>query len=133
MITPKYIETEVCAAVKIESAALLNKSRKTEILTPRKIVIYLQRKALDMPYEKIGRRYGKHYRTVMTGIEATRKSIDKGNVKIARIAKKLPIDLRNFLSAGLTDAQTEALRVPAVRVTALHKKPRKDSIWSDKS
>ena len=81
-----------------------------------------------MPYEKIGRRYGKHYRTVMTGIEATRKSIDKGNVKIARIAKSYRLTCVTSYRQDSTDAQTEALRV-LMRVTALHKKPRKDSIW----
>ncbi len=133
MITPIYIETEVCKTVEKGRSMLWDKSQTTHIIMPRKVCMFLQKKALGVTYTHLARTYGKDDRAVRNSVESIQAGVDKGDTKVGRIASKLPLDLRNFLTAGLNKEQTEALRIPAIRVTALHAKPRRERIVQQNS
>lgn len=56
---------------------LLGKSQMRETAYPRQIAMYITREELKLPFQKIGKLFGRDHSTVMTSIKQIKKGIDK--------------------------------------------------------
>lgn len=78
IITPKRIIQVVAEFYDIPEKALLENSRKKELVKPRQIAMYLLREDLKESFPTIGRRFGgKDHTTVIYAVEKVSKDIKK--------------------------------------------------------
>ena len=66
----------------IRSEDILGKSQVKECALPRQIAMYVCREKLQLPYQKIGKLFGRDHSTVMSSIKQILEGIEKKNQKI---------------------------------------------------
>ncbi len=71
---------------KVAAAEIFGEARKSEIMKPRQVAMYLIRTGLNFPYEKIGADFGgKNHTTVMHSCEKVEKALKKDQALIKDI------------------------------------------------
>lgn len=68
-LTPEMIIREVAAHFGVTSEDLTGKSQLRECVAPRQIAMYLCREKLKLPYQHIGRIFGRDHSTVMSSVK----------------------------------------------------------------
>ena len=74
--TPKEIIEKVAGFYNIETSELYKKSRRSNIVKPRQIAMYILREVSDLSYPLIGDKFGgKDHTTVIHSVEKIKKDI----------------------------------------------------------
>ncbi len=73
--------------VKIED--ILGKSQAREHAQPRKIAMFLAREKLKMPFQKIGKIFGRDHSTVMSSVRQVQKGIDEKMIPLEFLKETL--------------------------------------------
>jgi len=80
--TPQKIIQAVCSYFRMKPEDLTSPSRKSSLVLPRQILMYLMRKELDLPLEQIGQFIGgRDHSTVIYGIEKIEKEISQNQIR----------------------------------------------------
>lgn len=82
-LTFEKILSKVSHHFGIQAEDLLGKSQMREIAYPRQIAMFLARKNLKIPFQKIGKLFGRDHSTVMSSVKQIQKGIDE---------KKIPLE-----------------------------------------
>ncbi len=81
-LTSEKIVQQAAIYYGIRPADILGKSQSQECSLPRQITMYLCRKELSLPYQKIGKLFSRDHSTVMTSIKQIIKKIEAGDSEI---------------------------------------------------
>jgi len=84
-LTPEKLIREVASHYGVTSADLLGKSQTRECALPRQVAMYLCRKRLKMPFQAIGRLFGRDHSTVMSSVKQIQKGIEEKKIDLAKI------------------------------------------------
>ncbi len=82
VLSPEKIIFIVSTVYGIRKEDLLGKSQAQEYSLPRQIAMYLCRQHLRLPYQKIGRFFGRDHSTVMTSIQQIEKKITSSDPEL---------------------------------------------------
>ncbi|MBF0224587.1 MAG: chromosomal replication initiator protein DnaA [Desulfobacterales bacterium] len=74
-ITIDSIKKIVCKEYSVSTDDLISKSRKTSIVRPRQIAMYLSRKYTDQPFQTIGKNFNRYHATAIHSINSVEKDI----------------------------------------------------------
>lgn len=91
--SPEKIFKQVAMHFGIRQEDLTGKSQMREFAQPRQIAMYFCRKLLQMPFQTIGRLFGRDHSTVMSSIKQVEKSVE---TKEAPYAQGVDALLRKF-------------------------------------
>lgn len=69
ILSPEKIQELVCKTYEILPRELMGKSQTKECSLPRKLAIYLCRKELHMPFQKIGKLFSRDHSTIMSSVK----------------------------------------------------------------
>ena len=97
IITPQLIMTTVCEHYSIKQDDIASKTRKSDIVLPRQIVMYLSRELTNSSLEEIGKILGKKdHTTVMNGISKIKKKLQTDE----ELSKNIDIIMKKLGSNG---------------------------------
>lgn len=106
--------------------------RNNAYRTPRAIVFYLAYRYAGKDVVDIAQRYNRSYVDVQKVLTTLENKIKRGSLDLKRFVKRLPKSkLTYFQNREAT--KHEAAEIPAIRVTALHAKPRRERIVQQNS
>jgi chromosomal replication initiator protein len=75
-LSPETIEVAVAEAFGVSTADLYSKKRQRRVTDPRQVAMYLEKALLDMPYTKIGARFGgRDHSTVIHSIQKVEQQL----------------------------------------------------------
>jgi chromosomal replication initiator protein len=92
-LCPEKIISIVSSVYGIRAEDLLGKSQNQEYSFPRKIAMHLCRQELKIPFQSIGRIFGRDHSTVMTSIKQIEKKLENSNQELLSSL----IEIRNAL------------------------------------
>lgn len=78
-ITPEKVVKALSEHFGVKGADLTGKSQMREFALPRQIAMYLCREALKMPFQAIGKFFGRDHSTVMASVKQIQKEVDAKN------------------------------------------------------
>ncbi len=81
-LTSEKIIQQTAIYYGIRPTDILGKSQSQECSLPRQITMYLCRRELNLPYQKIGKLFSRDHSTVMTSIKQVVKKIEAGDSEI---------------------------------------------------
>jgi len=90
MPSPEKIVQAIAAHYGIRPEDILGKSQTREMALPRQIAMFLCRKQLELPFQKIGKIFGRDHSTVMGSIRQVQKSVDEKKPEILAALAALP-------------------------------------------
>ncbi|NIR44546.1 MAG: chromosomal replication initiator protein DnaA [Gemmatimonadetes bacterium] len=77
-LSPQTIEEAVAEAWDVSVAELYSKKRQRRVTDPRQVAMYLEKVMLDLPYTRIGARFGgRDHSTVIHSIQKVEAQLDK--------------------------------------------------------
>ncbi len=76
-ITIDSIKRLICTEFGISEAELVSTSRKSKLVYPRQMAIYLARKYTDQPIKTIGKSFNRYHATAIHSINAVEKAIEQ--------------------------------------------------------
>ena len=80
--TPQKIIQAVCSYFRTKSEDLTSPSRKSSLVLPRQILMYLMRKELDLPLEQIGQFIGgRDHSTIIYGVEKIERELSQNQTR----------------------------------------------------
>jgi chromosomal replication initiator protein len=85
-LTPEQIIKDVAGHYGITSEDLLGKSQTRECSLPRAMAMYLCRKNLNLPFQKIGDLFDRDHSTVMSSVKQIQSGIEKKTIEAIEIA-----------------------------------------------
>ena len=91
-ITVESIKKMVCKEFSITETDIVSASRKSRIVKPRQMAIFLSRKYTDQPIKKIGNSYNKYHATAIYAINAVERELKQKSViseQIKYLSKKI--------------------------------------------
>ncbi len=91
-VTPERIVKALSTHFGITTEDLIGKSQAREFALPRQIAMYVCRQKLNMPFQAIGKFFGRDHSTVMSSVKLIQKGIEENNrewVEAAEAASKL--------------------------------------------
>ena len=91
-ITVETIKKLVCKEFSITETDIVSASRKSRIVKPRQMAIFLSRKYTDQPIKKIGNSYNKYHATAIYAINAVERELKQKSViceQIKYLSKKI--------------------------------------------
>lgn len=79
-ITVEKIIKSVASHYGVRSEDILGKSQLKEVTFPRQVAMYLSRKKLNLPYQKIGQLFKRDHSTVMSSIKQIQKALEEKEI-----------------------------------------------------
>ncbi|HEX2583087.1 MAG TPA: DnaA/Hda family protein [Chlamydiales bacterium] len=88
-VTPEKIVKTLSDHFGVKPEDLLGKSQMREYALPRQVAMYLCREALKMPFQAIGKFFGRDHSTVMSSVKQIQKEMDGKNREIQEAVDSL--------------------------------------------
>jgi chromosomal replication initiator protein len=80
------IKEIVCEHYRLSPAELISKSRKKQVVQPRKVAIYLAKSLLDISLTELGRHFHRHHATILSILNTIEKEINRHSTLAKEIA-----------------------------------------------
>lgn len=85
---PEQIEAAVASAFSVTVADMRSKSRQRKVTEPRQVAMYLEKVLLDLPYTRIGQRFGgRDHSTVIHSIHKMEEQLTRDKELHAQVEK----------------------------------------------
>jgi chromosomal replication initiator protein len=81
-LTPEKVVKHLSTHFGITPEDVTGKSQMREFALPRQIAMYLCRKKLEMPFQAIGKFFGRDHSTVMSSVKQIEKAVEEKQVKV---------------------------------------------------
>jgi len=81
-LTPEKVVKNLSSHFGITPEDVTGKSQMREFALPRQIAMYLCRKKLEMPFQAIGKFFGRDHSTVMASVKQIEKAIEEKQTKV---------------------------------------------------
>ncbi len=88
-MTPEKVVKTLSEHFGIKPEDLLGKSQMREYALARQIAMYLCREALKMPFQSIGKFFGRDHSTVMSSVKQIQQKLDEKNAEIQEAVDSL--------------------------------------------
>lgn len=90
-VTPEVVVKALSEHFGVKPEDLLGKSQMREFALPRQVAMYLCREGLKMPFQAIGKFFGRDHSTVMSSVKQIQKEIDGKNPEILDAVDSLKV------------------------------------------